>query len=179
MGATTALVTVQEFLQWPETEGQRMELINGEVISMAYGRIPHEVVKKNLSKILVLWLAQNSSAELFVETTYAVVEHNALIPALSVLFPGRIAPGSTGWIPGAPELAIEVVSSEPAARLEDKIELYLSHGGKSVWVAYPKTHTVWVYDMSGGAKMFDRDQPLTDPVLPGFSIPTAAIFEGV
>jgi len=180
MGATTTLVTVQEFLQWPEVEGQHIELIHGEVISMASGHIPHEVVKKNLNKILVLWLAQNSQAELFAESMYHVDEHNALIPDLSVLFPGRIAPGSTGWIPGAPELAIEVVSSEPAARLEDKIELYLSHGSRSVWVVHPKKRIVRVFDVSGGAKRFERDQQLADPnVLPGFSISTAAIFDGV
>lgn len=179
MGTTTTLVTVQEFMEWPESEGQHMELIHGEVISMASGHIPHEVVKKNLNKILVLWLAQNSQAELFVETMYHVDEHNALLPDLSVLFPGRIDSG-TGWIQRAPELAIEVVSSETAARLEDKIELYLSNGSMSVWVVYPKTRVIRVFDAQGGATKFERDQALVDPaVLPGFSVPTSAIFAGV
>ena len=32
----------------------------------------------------------------------------------------------------------------------------------------------------GAAKLFASDQPVTDPnVLPGFAIPTSAIFEGV
>jgi Uma2 family endonuclease len=68
--ATTTLVTVQEFLQMPEPEGQKLELIGGEVVSMGRGKIPHEVVKKNLNKILVLWLGQNPIAELFPETMY-------------------------------------------------------------------------------------------------------------
>jgi Uma2 family endonuclease len=153
VGATTTLVTVQEFMEWPESEGQHMELIHGEVISMASGHAPHEVVKKNLIKLLVLWLAQNSTAEVFVESMYRIDEHNALSPGLSVLFPGRIGPESTGWIPHAPELAIEVVTSESAVRL---------------------------FDSAGGARKFEHDQPLVDPaVLPGFNIPTSAIFEGV
>jgi Uma2 family endonuclease len=180
MGTTTTLITVEEFMEWPESEGQLMELVHGEVISMAPGHAPHEVVKKNLTKILVLWLAQNSTAELFVESMYRIDEHNALMPDLSVLFPGRIGPGSTGWIQRAPELAIEVVSPESAARLEDKIELYLSYGSKSVWVVYPQERVVRVFDARGGAKRFEHDQPLVDPdVLPGFSIPTSAIFDGV
>jgi Uma2 family endonuclease len=147
---------------------------------MGAGHIPHEVVKKNLIKILVLWLAQHSCAELFAESMYDVDEHSALIPDLSVLFPGRTAPGNTGLILGAPEIAIEVVSSETAARLEQKIALYLSHGGKSVWVVYPEQRIVRIHDSTGGAKRFDQDQILTDPaVLPGFSISTSAIFEGV
>jgi Uma2 family endonuclease len=179
MGATTTLVTVQEFMQQPEVEGVLTELIGGEIVSMPSGKAPHEVVKKNLIKILVLWLAQNSAAELFAESMYHVDEHNALMPDLSVLFPGRIDSSSKGWIKGAPEIAIEVVSSETAARLEDKIELYVAHGSKSVWVVYPKKRVVWIFDASGGAKKFERDQLLTDPTLPGFSIPTSAIFEGV
>ena len=180
MGTTTTLVTVPEFLAMPKPEGERLELIGGEIVSMSFGHIPHEVVKKNINKILVLWLAQNSPAELFAESMYHVDDYNALMPDLSVLFPGRTGPGSKGWIQGAPEIAIEVVSSEPAARLENKIELYLSHGGKSVWVVYPQRRVIRIFDSAGGAKKFERDHPLTDPaVLPGFSIPTSAIFEGV
>src|ERR1700733_1889294 len=72
MGATTTLVTVPEFFAMPEPEGERLELIGGEIVSMSFGHIPHEVVKKNITKILVLWLAQNSEAELFAETMYRV-----------------------------------------------------------------------------------------------------------
>ncbi len=180
MGTTTTLVTVHEFFAMPEAEGVIQELIGGEVVSMPAGHVAHEVVKKNLTRILVLWLAQNSQAELFAETMYAVNEHSALIPDLSVLFPGRIAPGSTGWIQGAPEVAIEVVSSEPAARLEEKIELYLAHGSKSVWVVYPQQRAVRIFEPGGTAKRFESNQRLIDPnVLPGFGVATSAIFEGV
>jgi Uma2 family endonuclease len=102
MGATTTLVTVQEFLQLPEPEGQRIELIGGEVVSMSFGHIPHEVVKKNLNKILVVWLAQNPIAEVFNVTMFQLDEYNSLIPDLSVLFPGRVTPGVTGLFQGAP-----------------------------------------------------------------------------
>ena len=180
MGATSTLVTVPEFLALPKPDDERLELIRGKIVSMGFGHIPHEVVKKNITKILVLWLAQNSRAELFAETMYHVAQYDVLMPDLSVLFPGRTPAGSEGWIHGAPELGIEVVSSESAARLEKKVELYLAHGGESVWVVYPEQRAVRVFDRSGLSKKYARDEPMTDPaVLPGFSIPTSAIFEGV
>ena len=179
MGTSTTLVTVQEFLQMPEPEGQKLELIGGEVISMGRGKIPHEVVKKNLNKILVVWLAQHPIAELFPETMYQLDEYNSLIPDLGVIFSGRISPGSSGWIQAAPELAIEVVSSEPADRLEQKIELYFTHGCKSVWVVYPKRRVVRIFDLAGGSRKFEQHQMLEDPALPGFSAPVSAIFEGI
>jgi len=180
MGATTTLVTVQEFLQRPEPEGQRIELIGGEVVSMGFGHIPHELVKKNLNKILVVWLAQNRIAEVFNETMFQLDEFNSVIPDLSILFPDRVSPGAIGLFQGAPEVAIEVVSSETATRLETKVELYLAHGGKSVWVVFPDQRVIRIFDATGQSKKFEQSQTFEDPgVLPGFQIPAAAIFEGV
>jgi Uma2 family endonuclease len=177
--ATTTLVTVQEFLQMPEPEGQKLELIGGEVVSMGRGKIPHEVVKRNLKKILVVWLAQHPIAELFPETMYQLDKYNSLIPDLSVVFPGRLSPGSIGWIQAAPELAIEVVSSETAGRLKQKIDLYLAHGSRCVWVVYPRQRFVRVFDANGQSRKFEQSQTLEDPVLPGFSAPVSSIFEGI
>ena len=181
MGTTTTLVTVQEFLQMPEPEGQKLELIGGEVVTMPSGQIPHEVVKKNLTRILVLWLARNPMAELFPETMYQLDGYNSLIPDLGVLFPGRISAGSTGWIQAAPELAIEVVSpSETATRLENKIELYLAHQCKSVWVVFPEQRVVRIFSADGQSRKFEQNQTLEDPtVLPGFQTPVSSIFEGI
>jgi Uma2 family endonuclease len=177
--ATTTLVTVQEFLQIPEPQGQKLELIGGEVVSMGRGKIPHELAKKNLTKILVVWLAQNPIAELFPETMYQLDEYTSLIPDLGIVFPGRISQGSTGWIQAAPELAIEIVSSESAERLVQKIELYFTHCSKSVWVVYPKQRVVWVFDVNGQSRKFELSHTLTDPVLPGFSAAVSSIFEGI
>ena len=180
MGATTTLVTVREFLQLPEPEGERMELIGGEVVTMGRGKIPHEVVKSNVLQILSVWLAKNPVGRLFGETMFQLDEHNSLIPDISVVFPGRIAPGSSDWIQGAPEIAIEIVSSETAAALERKIDLYLAHGGKSVWVVFPEQRLVRIFDAANRATKFEHGQTLDDPtVLPGFSTPVSAIFEGI
>jgi Uma2 family endonuclease len=147
---------------------------------MSFCHIPHEVVKKNLTKILVGWLLQNPIGEVFNETMFQLDEYNSLIPDLSVLFPGRVTPGATGLFQGAPEVAIEVVSSETATRLETKIELYLSHGGKSVWVVFPEQRAIRNFDATGQSKKFEQGQIFEDPdMLPAFQVPVAAIFEGV
>jgi len=179
MGATTTLVTVQEFLQMPEPDGQSIELIGGELVTMGAGKIPHVFVKSNLIRVLVPWLAQNPIAKLFSETMYHLDEHTALIPDVSILFPGRVQPGSTGWIQGAPEIAIEVVSSETAVHLENKIDLYLAHGGKSVWVVFPEPRLVRIFDATGQARKFEPHQTIEDPVLPGFRVPVSSLFEGL
>jgi Uma2 family endonuclease len=74
----------------------------------------------------------------FTETTHQITDQDAPMPDVSVVLAGRLQAGRTGLIPFSPDLAIEVVSSEPAALLQAKIKLYLRHGTKAVWVAYPE-----------------------------------------
>ena len=179
MGTTTTLVTVQEFLALPEIEGQRIELIGGEVVSMPSGGRPHEFVKSNINRLLIAWLLQNRPGRVLIETGFQLDEYNALIPDLSYVSKDPGVPGAAGAIQGAPDLAIEVVSSESAARLSKKVGLYLAHGSKSVWVVFPEEQKVWSYS-PGQAREFQREQTLEDPdVLPGFRAPVSVIFEGI
>ena len=180
MGATTTALTVEDFLKLPPPEDQRTELIEGEVVAMSYGHYPHEKVKANLIRILVAWSLRHPIGEVFSETMFRLDAHNSPIPDVSFLLAGRLTPGTEGLIQGAPELAIEVVSSESAAHLEKKIELYLAHGGRAVWTVYPLQRVVWVYDAKGFARKLEGDQAIEDAaLLPGFSAPVSAIFEGV
>ena len=180
MATTTALITVEEFLRLPESEGFIEELIGGEVIRMPRAGQPHEITKSNAIQLLTAWALQNRAWKLFCETAYQLDDRNWLIPDISLMPASRIVPGQTGVFQVAPELAIEVVSSESAARLEKKIRLYLAHGAKSVWAIYPEEQMVRIHHASHKLTTFVGDEPLTDPlVLPGFSVPTSAIFEGV
>lgn len=182
MGATTTMVTVREFLQLPEPEGQRMELIRGELVCMGRGGYAHEWVKSNLIEILVAWLADNRSLslKLLSESAFQIDELNSPIPDISLVLRKRTRPGAPGLIYGAPELAIEVVSSETASHLEGKVALYLGHGTKSVWAAFPEQRLVRIFHLDGESTRFKQDQILEDPiVLPGFSTPVSAICEGI
>src|ERR1035438_7459363 len=131
MSTTAAPMTVDEFLKLPEVEGEKMELIHGEVVSMAYAGFLHERVKSNLIKILSAWLGQNPFGQVFAETTYRMDREEGLAPDLSVLRNKRLTPVTKDLPLGAPDLAIEVVSSETAARLRTKIRLYLKYGSKA------------------------------------------------
>lgn len=172
-------MTVDEFLKLPQVEGEKMELIQGEVVSMASAGFQHERVKSNLIKILSAWLAENSFGQIFAETTYRM-NGDALAPDLSVLRKERLTPVTKELPVGAPDLAIEVVFSETAARLRTKIDLYLDHGSESVWVVYPEARKVEICSANGQVKVFKQNQMLEDPrALPGFSVPVAQIFEGL
>lgn len=178
MSTTTTLLTVHEFLALPESSDQRRELIGGEVFSMGYGGRLHELVKGRINRLLLAWLLQGQPGTVLNETEFLLDEHEFLIPDLSYFSKEPGEPGDRGHIQGAPDLAIEVVSSESAAQLSRKVGLYLSRGGKSVWAVFPEEQKVWVYS-PGQAKEFQREQMLEDPSLPGFRAPVSALFEGI
>src|ERR1700677_1475724 len=96
MGTTTTLVTVQEFLEMPESEGLIEELIGGEVVSTPRAGQPHEVTKSNLVRLLISRQTQNPVLRVFIETSYELDDRNCLIPDISLIAEKRIIPGSKG-----------------------------------------------------------------------------------
>jgi Uma2 family endonuclease len=77
-----------------------------------------------------------------------------------------------GFIEGAPDLAVEVVSpGDTAGEIEAKVAEYLDSGASVVWVVYPEQRRVWVHRSPVEAVVVREDGALTgDPVLPGLSI---------
>lgn len=97
-------------------------------------------------------------------------------PDASVVLRTRWESGRTGLIPICPDIAIEVVSSEPAKLLRAKVQLYLQHGARAVWVAYPELRMIQVYT-AAGVRELTGDELLEAPdLLPGFRVPAAAFF---
>ena len=149
MATATVLLTVDEFLHLPEDASVRRELIGGEVITMAGAGQTHEIVKANFVRKLVVYLEQNPIGLTMPETMFRLSPHDSPQPDVSVVLSGRLDPGQTSLIPFAPDIALEVVSSEAAKVLLAKVKLYLQHGTRAVWVAYPEQRTVFVYDGTG------------------------------
>jgi len=176
-------MNVKEFLALPEVAGQPFELINGRVVRMDEvdrDEVAHEWVKSNLIEILVDWARQNPSMKLFSGATFQHEEKNARPLDIALMSRNRKPVGTNTLFQGGPQLAIEVVSSEKAADLCAKIDLFIAHGCKSVWVAHPEQRRIWIFDPSGQGRLFEKNQILEDPaVLPGFSAPVSAIFEGI
>jgi Uma2 family endonuclease len=151
-----------------------------EVVGVISDEYPREVAKCNVNRVLTAWALQRPAFRVLCDAVFQVDERNCLVPDVSVIASGRIVPGSTGLLQGVPEVAIEIVSSELATSLLDKSLLYFSKGGKSFWSIFPEEGLIHIENAIGEGRRFHLDQPLTDPaVLPGFNIPTSAIFEGV
>lgn len=151
----------------------------GAATTLVTGGSVYDRTKSKLQEALSAWLASNPSLELLTGTAVEVDDHNAPTPDISLVLHENGGHRTTGLLQGAPELAVEIVSTELATQLNVKIEFYLAHGSKSVWVVYPELRVIRVFDAAGGSVRFRENQTLQDPALPGFSAPVSSIFEGI
>jgi Uma2 family endonuclease len=180
MATVTAPLTVEQFLQLPEEQTLRCELVEGEIIGMSHAGSGHELVKSNIIDYLCAYNRQHRIGRVFSETMYKIRSSEARTPDVSFLLASRLPPRDLDKpFEGSPDLAIEVVSSETAEFLERKITRYLETGSRAVWVAYPKHRTLWVHH-ADGSRVLKEDQHLEEAdLLPGFRVLVADLFEGI
>jgi Uma2 family endonuclease len=83
-----------------------------------------------------------------------------------------------GFFPGAPDLAVEVVSPDDRpTELAAKVAGWLKAGSTAVWVVDPGRRSVAAYHWNGGVELFGAGDALVGgSALPGFSLPLASIF---
>ena len=83
-----------------------------------------------------------------------------------------------GFVPMAPDLAVEVLS--PSDRVADalaKVAMYLNAGVRLVWLVDPTARTILVLRPDQSTFMLNAEDTLDGgDILPGFSVPVADIF---
>ncbi len=143
----------------------------------------HGQIASRLNQRLAAYVEIHNLGVVFTaEAGFRLTQHPDTVRAPDVAFiaRGRIpAEGvPTGYWPGAPDLAVEVVS--PSDRFDDVIEKvaeYLAAGTRLVWVIQPRTHTVTVYRASGEVRLLRGHEELSgEDVIPGFACPVSALF---
>ena len=84
-----------------------------------------------------------------------------------------------GYSDVVPDLVVEVVSPSDSPRgVYDKTHMWLNHGVILVWVVDPDARTIEVYQTGAATLTLTEDDSLEGgPVLPGFSLRVAEVFE--
>lgn len=91
----------------------------------------------------------------------------------------RNAPKTAAW-DVVPDLAIEVNSpTNTGNEIIAKIAEYFRAGVQRVWVVYPNAQTIYLYESLNQVKILQVGDTLdAAPLLPGFQLPLALLFEG-
>jgi Uma2 family endonuclease len=176
-------MTAEELFSLPD-DGWRYELVRGELNRMPPAGIQHGYIASRLNQRLLAYVeAHNLGLVCTAEAGFRLARNPDTVRAPDVAFIAREripAEGvPTGYWPGAPDLAVEIVS--PSDRFDDVVEKvveYLAAGTRLVWVIPPRTHTVMVYRATGEVQLLRGHEELQgEEVLPGFTCPVSALFE--
>ena len=178
MGATTTLLTFEEFERLPDAPGKR-ELLDGELIELPPPKFQHTLVQHRIAEALRQYAVERGLL-VFVEAGFRLGDrHNEwLQPDVSLVLvdqAGRV--GADGYLENSPLIAVEVISrANTAETVERKLARYFENGAGEVWVAYPKTRRIWRHQGLQAQAVIERDV-FTSPLLPGFEMDLAAIFQ--
>lgn len=177
------LLTADDLLLMPD-DGNRYELIEGELTESRSPALKHQRVLLNITTPIKNYLRQNPVGEVFPNPGVIFDKHNSVIPDVVFLTNGQLArAGDEPHIHEAPELVIEIVlpGGENARRDRVvKLQVYGKFGVKEYWVADPAAQTLEIYRLAGDVltltATLGEDDEVTSPALPGFACKAGEFF---
>lgn len=163
---------------WNLPEGDRAELINGQLYAMAPPSFKHQKLLIELSATLRNHIKSHSGDCEVVPAPFAVNldanDENWVEPDISVICDKTKL--TDRCCKGAPDLVIEIVS--PSSRKMDystKNALYSEAGVREYWIVDPAKErtTVYQYEEDAAPAIFPFDQPVTVGIYSDLSITIA------
>jgi Uma2 family endonuclease len=183
MTTTARLITAQELLEMPD-DGFRYELVKGELKRMAPAGHEHGRVAINFAWPLAQHVAANDLGVVCAAETgfrLSLAPDTVRAPDAAFVSRERLAGLGKieGYFPGAPDLAVEVVSpGDTYSEVEEKAIQWLEAGTLAVLVLNPRKRTVTAYrSLSEIVILSDGAILDLDFVVPRFKIAVKDIFD--
>ena len=176
-------MSLDEFLDIGETDG-KWELDDGVLYIMASGTPDHQFLHFQFGWHIENYLNgfDEPPAHFYQEMTTILSRElqRAPGPDIVVILDERQEIVGRARVEAPPDIAIEILSSDRSRDLVRKRQIYAEAGVLEYWPIDPRNDTVTQLELHDGEyierAVLDADDTLTTPLLPGLSIPLAAIF---
>lgn len=177
-----SLMTADKLARLPD-DGNRYELVEGRLLQMPPASFLSSVVAATILRIVSNFVVQHrlgvcAGADGGVRLRSEPDTVRA--PDVSFVRAERIPAGGlvAGYWPGAPDLAVEVLSpSDRYPEVQRKVQEYLDAGTRLVWVVDPESRTATAFHPDGRSSFLSEDDALDgEDVLPGFRLPLSEVW---
>lgn len=186
---TTKLMTADELLVLPHHDEHgdfRCELIRGELKRMSPTGLEHGILCARLAALLINFVdMQKLGTVCGAETGFKLESDPDTVVGADVAYISRerlrMVKNVSKFFPGAPDLAVEVISpGNTVTEIDEKIDQYFRADTRLVWIVNPNRRTVGVYTSPIEVKILREDDALDGgAVLPGFRCELAELFAAV
>jgi Uma2 family endonuclease len=183
MSSYTDSISAEQLLRLPD-DGKIYELVEGDLRMMSPAGGRHGRVAARLLRKLGNFVEDQQLGDTFAaETGFLLARDPDTVRCPDVAFVSKErldeAGDVVGYWPGAPDLAIEVVSpTDSYSQVEEKTLAWLDAGCRLVLVVDPQTKTVTVYRRADSVRILDSAASVDGGnVVPGWSLPVAEIFD--
>ena len=176
---TAAKLTYEDYANTPE--GERYELIDGELILLTTPNTIHQSVR-----ILLGWqfmpVEKSGLGRVYpIPLDVVLSEYDVVQPDLLFVLKENVHIITTANVQGAPDLVVEILSPSTARRdWTQKRDLYAKYGVKELWIADPDERVFWVMTLRDGAYgepvMYGDTQTFSSPTLAGVTIDLRKVF---
>lgn len=154
--------TVSEYFEAVQETNQLTELINGEIVMQAAPNERHHDVASGLFVKFVNHVAANAGkCKPFIAPFDVVLNDFTVVqPDVFILCDRSKSDGKR--VHGAPDLAVEVTSSNKADDYSRKLRLYSENGVREYWIIdiERRQTTVFVFGDTARISFYDFDKPV-------------------
>lgn len=174
------LRTADELLQVPRGT-HRYELVRGELRQSMPAGHEHGRLAMRVALSLATYVEASALGEVYAaETGFRLADDHVRAPDVAFVRRERVAEASAtpDYWPGAPDLAVEVLSPRDRyTDVEEKIADWLEAGTRMVVVVNPDRRSLTVIRSATDMRLLGEAGTLDgDDVVPGWQLPVAAIF---
>jgi Uma2 family endonuclease len=182
MTAQHKLMTADQLIRLPR-DGRRHELVRGELHTMPPSGFEHGDLTSEIDHSLRSWVAREGLGrvvagdvgfQLTTDPDTVRAPDVAFVHARRLTEVGR----PKGYWPGAPDLAVEVISpNDLYTEVDEKVAEWLEYGARMVLVVNPRRRTVAVHRPSQPVRVLTEDDVLDgQDVVPGWSLGVRDLF---
>ena len=182
--APAHLMTAEELLRLPTGMGECYELVAGVLKTTPANGMCHGAIAANIGCLLHEAVSSSRLGDTVGAGTGFILSRNpdtVRAPDAAFVAAARLPAGDLpeGFFPGAPDLAVEIISpSEGATDVQRKVSEYFGAGARLVWIVYPDMRQVVVFRSARQSVVLTADDTLDGgELLPGFACPVAELFE--
>lgn len=170
------ILTYEDYQHFPN-DGNRYEILEGEVFVTPAPKTKHQLISGNLFVLLESYVRAKKLGRVFFAPVDVVLSRTSVVqPDLLYLSNDRMHLLTEKNVQGGPDLIVEILSEHTENHDRTvKMQLYQRNGVKAYWLIDPDSETLEVYELDDNRQFvhqatYQKDESFQPGIFPDFAL---------